>query len=201
MCPLFYFWGMHPMKLKFDGSPILESIVSLADLKEHLRVEHDEEDDLITGMRAAAISYAEEYCNIKLGQYACTGYLDSFTPSYIPSGPVASLTAVNYKATDYSTDLTTLNISRYYYDIDTTPARINFHNVPALAIYEYNRVQITMSVGYTTSAVPASIIAALKLIVGHMYENRQAETMNLMPYSLRIGVEALLNPFRIVYQP
>lgn len=189
------------MKIKFSGVPVAEDILSLDDVKEHLRVEHTEEDDLITGIRAAAISYAEEYCSIKLGSYAATGYLDNFENSIIPVGPVNSLTAVNYKAVGYTQDLSTLDFTKYFTDLDTTPNRICFVNVPSLAQYQLNRVQITMGVGYQTGVVPAAIIAAVKLLCGHLYENRQAETFNLMPYALKVGVEALLNPFRIIHQP
>lgn len=189
------------MKIKYSGVPIAEDILSLDDVKEHLRVEHTAEDDLITAIRAAAINYAEEYCAIKLGTYAATGYLDNFENCIIPGGPVNSLTAVNYKATDFTLDLTTLNYTKYYTDLDTTPSRIRFVNVPALADYEMARVQITMSIGYNTGVVPAPILAAIKLLCGHLYENRQAETFNLMPYALKVGVEALLNPYRIIHQP
>ena len=202
MCPLFYFYEMSRMQIEYDGSPILNDVISLDDLKEHLRVEHNEEDDLITAIRAGAIAHVEHYCGIKLGTYAATGYLDHFEDSVIPGGPINSLTAVNYKGVDYNgTDLTTLQGTKYYVDIDTTPGRIAFVNTPSLASYEFNRVQITMSIGYITSVIPAGIISAIKLIAGHLYENRSAETLNLMPYSLRIGVEALLNPYRIIYQP
>ena len=92
MCPLFYFYEMSRMQIEYDGSPILNDVISLDDLKEHLRVEHTEEDDLITAIRAGAIAHVEHYCGIKLGTYAATGYLDHFEDSVIPGGPINSLT-------------------------------------------------------------------------------------------------------------
>lgn len=192
---------MARMRIIYDGTPITDDIITVADIKEHLRVEHTEDDDLITAIRATAIGYCEDYCGTKLGQYAATGYLDHFENSVIPGGPINSLSAVKYKAIGYTADLTTLSISNYYYDADTTPGRISFINVPSLEDYEFNRVQVTMNIGHTTSDIPPAFISAIKLICGHLYENRQAEMMNLMPYGLRIGVESLLNPHRILFQP
>jgi uncharacterized phage protein (predicted DNA packaging) len=56
------------------------SIVPLADLKAHLRVEHNDEDDQLTGMLEAARGYVEAWC----------GPLDAFG-SEIPAALVHAL--------------------------------------------------------------------------------------------------------------
>lgn len=200
MCPLFYFYRMS-MRITYTGGPSDQDVITLADLKSHLRVEHNEDDTLITGIRATAIQYVEDFCAIKLGNHFGTGYLESFEPAYFTISPIASISAVEYKATGYTDTLSILESSKYFFDINTTPHRISFVNTPSLAEYQFNRVQVTMNVGHSTDNIPAGIISAIKLITGHLYEHRTSEMMNLLPHSLRIGVEALLNPHRTLFQP
>ena len=58
---------------------------------------------------------------------------------------------------------------------------------------------ITFSAGYTT--VPEPVVHAIKLLVSTMYENRQDEVTGSITSRLKFGLDALLNPFRIIYQP
>jgi hypothetical protein len=44
------------------------------------------------------------------------------------------------------------------------------------------------------------VLQAVRLLVAHLYENRQEEITG-MSGRLKFGLEALLNPFRIMYQP
>jgi len=44
-------------------------------------------------------------------------------------------------------------------------------------------------------------VHAIRLLVAHMYENRQEEVIGTITTRLKFGLEALLNPFRIIYQP
>jgi hypothetical protein len=49
--------------------------------------------------------------------------------------------------------------------------------------------------------MPAPVLQAVRLLVAHMYENRQEEITGTISTRLKFGLEALLNPFRIMYQP
>ena len=98
------------MQVEITGSAVdQDTIITVAELKSHLRVTHTQEDTLIGALRSAAISYVEEYCNIKLGSYTARGYLPGFYNAYIPIGPVTAISEVKYQTTqdkDYTTDLT-----------------------------------------------------------------------------------------------
>ena len=45
------------------------------------------------------------------------------------------------------------------------------------------------------------MVHAIKLLVSTMYENRQDEVTGSITSRLKFGLDALLNPFRIIYQP
>ena len=190
------------MQVEITGAAVdQDTIITVADLKAHLRVTHTQEDTLISALRSAAISWVEEHCNIKLGSYTARGYLPDWRIAYFPIGPVTAITEVKYQTTadkDYTTDLTTLGTTLWYTDEITQPARIAFRDYPTTYDYALTPVVVTFTAGYTT--MPAPVLQAIRLLVAHMYENRQEEIQGTTN-RLKLGLEALLNPFRIIYQP
>jgi uncharacterized phiE125 gp8 family phage protein len=191
------------MQVEITGAAVdQDTIITVADLKAHLRVTHTQEDTLISALRSAAISWVEEHCNIKLGSYTARGYLPDWRVAYFPIGPVTAITEVKYQTTadkDYTTDLTTLGTTLWYTDEITQPARIAFRDYPTTYDYALTPVVVTFTAGYTT--MPAPVLQAIRLLVAHMYENRQEEVIGTITTRLKFGLEALLNPFRIIYQP
>lgn len=177
-----------------------DNVITLAEVKRHLRVTHNLEDSLITSIRNAAIRYVEQYCNISCGRVEGAGYLSSFHSEFFPLGPVASVTSVQYE-TDNSGTLTTLGSSSYHIDIKTEPARIAFSDVPTVYEYALMPVKITFTYGYATDNIPPNVIAAILLLCGHLYENRQAEVIGAISTPLKMGLDALLSTDRIIYQP
>jgi len=167
-----------------------------------MRVTHTQEDTLIGALRSAAIAWVEEHCNIKLGSYTARGYLPGFYNSYIPIGPVTAISEVKYQTTadtDYDTDLTTLAGTYWFTDLISQPARIAFRDYPHVYDYALTPVVVSFTAGYTT--MPAPVLQAIRLLVAHMYENRQEEVTGTITTRLKFGLEALLNPYRIIYQP
>lgn len=191
------------MQVDITGAAVnQDTIITVADLKAHMRVTHTAEDTLISALRSAAISWVEEHCNIKLGSYTARGYLPGFYNSYIPIGPVTAVTEVKYQTTadtDYTTDLTTLVASNWFTDTISQPARIAFRDYPNVYEYALTPVVVSFTAGYGT--VPAPVLQAIRLLVAHMYENRQEEIVGTITTRLKFGLDALLNPFRIIYQP
>ena len=191
------------MQVDITGSAVdQDTIITVADLKAHLRVTHTQEDALIGALRSAAIAWVEENCNIKLGSYTARGYLPGFYNSYIPIGPVTNISEVKYQTTantDYTTDLTTLDTSKWYMDLIGQPARIAFRDYPQVYEYALTPVVVSFTAGYTT--MPAPVLQAIRLLVAHMYENRQEEVIGTISTRLKFGLDALLNPYRIIYQP
>jgi uncharacterized phiE125 gp8 family phage protein len=184
------------MLVKYTSNPSLDDVISVADLKTFCRVDGSSEDTLISSMRDAAIEYVESACNVRIGDVTAEGYLDKFEPARFPTGPVVSISSVEYL--NQSNVLTTLPTNQYYYEIDGSGGRINWYNYPSLYSYALNRVKINFTVGYTEADVPEAILHAIRIFVAHMYENRQAvvvgKTANAVPYS----VDSLLSKYRVL---
>jgi uncharacterized phiE125 gp8 family phage protein len=153
--------------------------VSLVEAKAHLRVDASDDDTLITALITAATEMAEQATGraIMPQTYALT--LDAFpTALELTRVPVASVTSIAY--TDTAGAVITLSGSLYALDSadDNGPAYV----VPAYGATwpdtreKINAVTCTFVAGYANAAaVPESIKSWIKLMVGAMYENREAE--------------------------
>ena len=171
------------------------NVITTADLKAHLRVDHSDEDTLIEALRDAAIETVNNYCNTNLGDVTAVMYLDKFYAHWeIPVGPVISISSITYN-TDVAT-VATLDAGNYYVDTVRKPARISIINAPQVYDYVHNGVQVNFTYGYTEASIPTAIKHAIRLLVGHWYENRR-QVIQANSYEVPMGVHALLNTYRI----
>ena len=192
MAGLFYF--SHMMTVKITGTPSLDDIITVAALKAFLRVDHSDEDAYITALRQAAISTVEVMSDTRLGDVSAVGYMDAWAAVRIPVGPVQSITSITYLSTANTTQ--TLAASHYFTDLNSQVARIQFVSPPDLYDDAMHRVHVNMVVGWPEASVPAPMIQAVRLLVGHLYENRLEEITGTITSRLRMGIDALVSPYR-----
>lgn len=178
-------------------------LVTLAEAKLHLRVEHDAEDTLITRIVAAATERAEE---IQARAYVTQTWrlgLPRFPVGRVirlPRPPLQAVTSIAY--TDPAGESQTLPDSTYRVLIDGVPGRVVLARDaawPATAD-EPDAVRVTYTAGYGDlgADVPEEQRAAVLLFVGHLYESREAITVGTGPtFKLAYGPEYLLWPDRV----
>ena len=178
-------------------------VVTLAEAKLHLRVEHDAEDTLIERIVAAATERAEE---IQLRAFVTQTFrlgLSRFPSGRIirlPRPPLQSVTSITY--TDANGAEQTLPASDYRVDTAAVPGRVILNRSaawPSIAD-EPDAVKVTYVAGYgaTGPSVPEEQRAAVLLFVGHLYESREAITVGTGPtFKLAFGPEYLLWPDRV----
>jgi uncharacterized phiE125 gp8 family phage protein len=172
------------------------SVISTADLKAFLRVEHSEEDTLIEAMRVAAIQHIENMCNIGIGDRNAYVTFDVVPKELeIPVGPVSQISAVTVGTSSGQSLIATTS---YYTDLQRKPARLTFIDVPSAYEHTYEKIQVLCNYGYNEASVPEALVHAIKLLVAHMYELRQPEVIGTISTSLKLGLESLVNPYRIV---
>lgn len=155
--------------------------VSLAEAKAHLRLDVDDENTLLEALIKAAREWAESYCRRSFVQRTLELRMDDFPAEIrLPRGPVVSVTHIKY--TDSGGSLATMDAADYQVDVYASPARIIpvFGGTwPTPKTGTLNAVLVEYEAGYApvgspTDAdnVPLAIKAAIKLIVGHLFEHR-----------------------------
>lgn len=182
-------------------TPAASEPVSLADMKEHLKVDVVDDDALITTLIIAARKWIEFYCNRSVPSQTLTAKLDAFPnidrSFIVPQSPVISVTSIQY--IDAQGVLQTLDSSLYTVDIDSVPARIepSYGNSWPSTRTQHNAVTIIYPAGQ--SSVDEDIVHALKLMVGSLYLARENDCP-VQTYQPSFSVKALLAHHRLFYR-
>lgn len=174
--------------------------VTVTEAKQHARIDTDSDDIYVSSLVTAARSHVETLCSRQLITATYELRMDKFYDVLLlPRPPLQSVTSIEYVDTTGST--VTLNTSKYKVDSSTAPARITpaWGETWPTARDEINAVTITYDAGYGDNAsdVPADLIHAIKLMLGHLYENREQVTVEGVPRDVPRGVQALVNPYDV----
>ena len=182
---------------KFRSTGVVDyaSLISTASVKDHLRVEHTVDDTLIGSLRDAACEWVESYTTGKISSRIGIAYANAWRPESLLVYPFTVDSVKYYDTTD---TLVTMPTTDYHVDLVSRPGCIKFTESPDLQDDAFNRIHINLTVGWTATNLPESVAAAVKLLVGHWYEHRQAEVVGTITSTLKIGIEALLAPHRII---
>ena len=172
--------------------------VSTAEAKAHMRVSITDDDSLIDGLISAATNDIEKRLRRKLIEETVTYSLDSF-PGFaetilLPWAPLQSVTSIAY--TDTQGDSQTLSSS--YYQVSTSGitgriAPVYGQTWPA-TYPQLDAVVITYVAGYGDEAsdVPQNIRMAVKTLVAHWYENREAVVTGMVSNDVAKTLDYLL---------
>jgi len=188
-------------------TPSTTEPVSLAEAKLHLKLDTDTTDDtLVTALIKAARELAEDYCRRVFMSSTYELYLEDFPDCDddkelaidLLTAPISAITSIKYY--DTLNVLQTLDSSTYELDDVSQPCRVllKYYKVWPYGRGTSNSVIIRYVAGYTSAAtVPASIKAAMLLIIGHLYENREDVVVGRQVNELPKGSQYLLNPYRL----
>lgn len=203
-------------------TPPASEPVSLVDMKNYLRVDVTDDDDLISTLISVArercedltarclVSQSWEFAFDEFPSYGCwshlhhrhgrSGSLFAHNPLEIilPRGPVLSVDSITYK--DQTGTVQTLDPSAYNTDLLSQPARITptYGTTWPVALHDTNSVTINFTCGYTT--IPFSILHAIKLIVGAWYESRAEVTQgggNYNSFPMPLSAQSLLATYEL----
>ncbi len=177
--------------------------VTLDEAKKSLVVDFTDDDELIEAFIAAASEYAENFQGRALIDQTLDLFLDAFPVGSIeiPKPPLIEIVGVFYR--DSNGD--EIEFDEFEVDDASEPARIYLLNSGSwpTAASRLNAVRIRFRAGYLnsdsppTENVPSSTKAAIKLIVGTLYAQRETivigQTVTNVPWS----AEQLLRQKRI----
>ena len=192
--------------LKVITSPTTEP-VTLAEAKLHLKVDTDEDDALISTLVTASRETAEVFTGRSLATQVLEYILDGFPIEadtiYLPRPPLETITSIKYK--DFQAVETEWDGQNYVVDGESMPARVTLaygKYFPDFTPYPVSSVRIRFTAGYKTGGpdslkMPEQINQALKLLIGHFYENRESVVVGTVANKVHFSVEALLYPYRV----
>jgi len=170
--------------------------VSLADVKEHLKVEHSDEDDLITSYIATATSICEVRTGRAFVEQTWKYHLSEFPDSklYLPKPPLMSVTHIKY----YDAENSQQTWSADNYHVVTGTKGQGWIEPISTTTYPttYTRpdsIEIQFVCGYETQPPQAEHL--IKLIVGGFYEEREGQSYNTIKDNP--AVERLANQLRV----
>jgi uncharacterized phiE125 gp8 family phage protein len=183
-----------------------EPIITVDAVKEHLRLESvDASDEYLGALIGAAETYLDGYTGV-LGRALVT---QSWARSFdcfpcddivrLPLGPLQSVESITYY--DLSGSQLTLETSKYSSVEDALGPciRLGYNQIWPNTQVRPDAVTIDWTCGYGAAAdLPAPIIHAGKLLVGHFYANREAVALGdrVAAIALPMAVDMLLEPFR-----
>lgn len=207
-------------QLSVVTAPAVE-LVSVAEAKSYLRVDHDGDDEDIGGFAVGARLWAEDYCN---RAFVTTKYRWSIaddlaigTPPLIPipmfvlplaiSGPVllnqpwelprstvSSVTLVTITTRDG--EVVTLTTDDYRTDLSVVPARLQLGWSTVPRAYRNVTIEFIAGYGATVASVPANIRTGVKSLIAWLYEHRgDAPDSPDMPATAR----RMLQPSRVYF--
>lgn len=179
-------------------SPVVVSVepteepVTVAVLKTHLRVDFDDDDDLIEDLIIAAREHVEARTGLKIPAQTVVMKCDSFEDlARLPTAPIRSITSISYVDTDGATQ--TLAGTVYEGRIDgLEPQIVLKYNQSWPSIQDRSRITVTAPAGYVTT--PYQLRLAMMVVAADLYKNRESgtegpSTLNASPVDISAMIE------------
>ena len=187
-------------------TPSTSEPVTVADLRDHVRGVADD-NALIEAMGKAAREYVETVTHRTMKPTKYRLSLDCFPPAFeLPRSPLLNSTthpvALSYLADGGST-YTTVSSALYHIDAEAEPGGIYLkanQRWPDVTLETRNSVRVDFYAG-STGEPPEVMKHAVKLLVGHWYENRESVVVGAVGRSVAKTVDALLWSARVPHVP
>jgi uncharacterized phiE125 gp8 family phage protein len=174
---------------------VIDAVLPLAAAKAHVRVLDNDSDTLIAALSGAAIDAVQQYTGKRLTQQTVIWRGDFADAMPMGVGPVTEITTVKYW-NSAGVEVTLAPAGVLILSGDRIEAAPSLGGWPATD-GRSDAVTITLKAGYTDPATEcASLIAAAKLLLGHLFINRESVVTGMTAIETPMGFEALCAPYR-----
>lgn len=159
------------------------------------------EESLVESLVRSARESAENYINGRIAEWELELRLPRFcTAIKLPDAPVQSVDAVTYIDRDGQTQ----TVDQALYELAGSPESpivrpVYGESWPDDVRTQDDAVRIRYTAGYhigSPDTVPEPIRSAIKLLVGHLFENREQSVIGTIVSELPMGVLFMLQPYR-----
>lgn len=180
------------------------SPVSLNEIKAHCYIDPLDTDVNVhlASLISAATEYVEQVLMRKLITQTWKLLLDNWPGGVEITLPFGQCSAVNsVKYTDTDSVESTWSDSDYIVDTDSVPGRVVLgygETWPTDQLLHVNPIAVEFISGYGVAAnVPVPLKQAIKLLVGHWFENREPVVVGERVYNIPLTVDSLIWPYRL----
>lgn len=172
------------------------ALVTVGQVKAALRLRHSDDDNLIEDIIGEATAYLDGHSGI-IGRALVSQQWNQTFPCFAPVlrlgiDPLINVDAVKYHDGDNIEQ--TLDPATYYSHSDDKSPYIKPHtgmSFPSVYLRD-DAVTVTMTVGFgAPEEVPANLVAAVKMVACHLYENPEATSEDEV-FEVSIGVKDLI---------
>ena len=175
--------------------------ISLAEAKSQLRVEHNDDDTIISRLISVAVSYVDAQGALGACMMTQTwGQWLGQNPSTVTLllGPVQTVSAIKYYDTNNALQTDTLS----NYNVLGTSGRTvvspktGFSWPTTFQRDDAIKIEYVIGYGATRADIPSSVRHALLMLVAHYYENREIELVGVNSKTLPFGFDDLIGTER-----
>jgi uncharacterized phiE125 gp8 family phage protein len=169
-------------------------MLDLARAKAHLRVLNGDEDALIGAYLAAAKRWAENFTGRIIGRREVVRHFSGFGSGIVLlDGPDPEVTSVSYL--DAAGDAQTFADYRV---VNGEPAALLLAvGASWPSVGNPAGIEVTLTAGYADDEIPEDLEAAILLMAGHLYANRETVTDGA-PSEVPFGSTILAHPYRSI---
>lgn len=165
------------MRPPFRTIPPAEPPVSLTEVKAHCRVDHTDDDVELAALLAAATDHLDGphgmLGNCMVQQTWCQrlAFFDGCVRLTV--GPVASVTSIIFWDADNTQQTLSSSVYALHHDVRGAYVSLNAGHAWPDTYSREDAVSIAFVAGVAAADVPASLKAAVLMLVAHWYENRE----------------------------
>lgn len=177
-----------------------EEPVTLTQAKAHLNLDHTSDDTLVALQIQMARATLEEdtgraFCEQEW-ELICDAWPDGGILELPRATPLISVDEIAY--VDDAGAAQTLDLTDLIIDAAAEPGQVDFAAIDLPAIADYSRITISYTVGVAAADLSPIVKAAVLLLVGHYYANREAVVVaNLQALTVPEGIGRLFHLLRI----
>ncbi|MEQ1901865.1 MAG: head-tail connector protein [Devosia sp.] len=177
-----------------------ETVLSVDEVKAHLRLDDTDQDSLLAILIAAATAHLDGWSGILgrcLIEQTWRQNFDEFAQCLRLPLLALAISSVKVQASDGT--IATVAASNYTLQQDEVGSFVRFkddYDYPS-DLYQTKAIAVEFTAGYgAAAAVPANAKMAMLLLVAHWFENREAVNIGNITSTLPFAVDALLAPLR-----
>jgi len=166
--------------------------VTLQEMKNHLRVNDDAEDTLISAFIVVARQFFESYTGRAVHQQTFRQHVPYLNcPIYFMRAKLISVEGFFY----YNSANTLTEITSYNSDLVSIPGGIWLDSYPITSSTKNPKAYVDYKAGWANNEVPEMVKLGIKLVASHYYENRNSHT-EVELKQLPLGFKAIVDQFK-----